>query len=50
MFSREILEAEPEETVQRLFRHHHGRWLVLPERFRPDQEFLNFHRTHVFHG
>jgi predicted restriction endonuclease len=50
VLSRKILEAEPEEAVRRLFRSYHGRWLLLPERFRPDQEFLDFHRTHVFDG
>lgn len=48
VISSAILQSMPEEIGRRHFHCHHGKELALPNRFTPDQQFLQFHRDSVF--
>lgn len=48
VFSSTVLQSMPHEIGQRHFQCHHGKELALPDRFTPDQQFLQYHRDHIF--
>lgn len=50
VLSRELREATTNETLRASFVPFEGKPLRLPERFRPEREFVSTHRQEVFRG
>lgn len=48
IFSSSVLNCVPKAVTQSLFHCYHGNQILLPERFMPEQQFLDFHRHHIF--
>lgn len=43
-----IKEHYSNEAVQRMFRHYAGKTIAMPDKFRPEQQFLEIHRNKYF--
>jgi predicted restriction endonuclease len=48
VFAQIINDCADQITVKYFFKHYEGQKLNLPERFMPEQTFLDYHREHIF--
>jgi putative restriction endonuclease len=50
VFAKMINDCADKNTVTYFFKCYEGKKLNLPERFLPEQTFLDYHRNHIFHN
>lgn len=50
IFSSSVLRCAPREIAQALFQSYVGKQLLLPDRFTPEEQFLEHHRNCIFIG
>lgn len=48
--SKNLKDLEPNETMQKFFLDYDGKEIILPKRFLPNREFLDFHNREIFKG
>jgi putative restriction endonuclease len=48
VFSNIIQDCANKATINRFFKHYNGKSIALPERFIPDQKYLEYHRNNIF--
>ena len=48
--SKYLKELEPNETMQKFFLDYDNKKIVLPKRFLPNRQFLDYHNREIFKG